>query len=1550
MSFYIPFGDSQVSGFKLLAYLQTSGTPTGTLTATLYLDDMLDRYNATYTPSPILSQPLQTVTVSGASSSFSWVTATFSTPLIGGDYYWVRFSSTTGSGDPYVIGTNEGARCGCWIKSLSGQNVTIDAILDNYGNNIAEGDGGPPVYFEVNQTEKANEVNFAWSDRAYDPNNITVSIEYPNDTVMTTALISRADAKGDEGVPIQFAQTITLLPGIKYKMVFSNLPLNDGYGDITQDFYTDYANPASAGYLGQGSFPIFQILYQTINYPASNFAAYSPSGITDMFDSPGYHGSTGAEDAIRFVPTQNENLQSITVEVIKTDAISEAILNVTLNTDSETGGSHPTTTAIAQATATLTSINSSFKAGPTNSGYYAWVNMTFTAKPGYTLALTGGMNYWIVLASPQGYFVGLNRLMNPWREPMYCSQDGGSSWGQCADGPSSFSYIIHTSGETYNNAELGSGEYEFQTGNGFAQSFESPTSFQLKGVQASTSFTSRYIVTMSIQTDSGTDSPSGHMIDEVTSVGGTDYFQFPVNITASVKYWIVYSVKCLAPCSNPARVYYGVYGLGQNSILDYGGTSLHYEYLTGSTWTSPPYSERGDMSFLLIGTDVTVHVYNTKTLYDEIVAEDAQSSSYTPSGWNQFLNYEQAQINYNLTQMMSTISGRTFVWLTGLDPNVITALPNVNYKYILGQSGGLPNTLAWSSFGAIGDNLGDITPEGLTQQYLATLPQIGSSTSILTANDWCWGLSCHGVDNFTQTAPMRAFGTILDRMVYTGGYYGTSAATLKVLWIWVAADEGTFPSHLSSMADITLSNSETDSNLTQYGNLQQFNVIVDPQNIQSMTASAEARIVAFVKAGGGIVETSPPATWEDHIMGLTPTTGCCTAPYTVLSGNAITKPYTSLPGYSAYWTSPSFTKESNESAILDVTDANGYAVVSSNNYFSGRGVFVDMPASRLSYVGIGNSYITLLMNSILYAAHQKGPAVWQTSYSTAPWNQIIFSVDGSPGYPLLWVSSNSTSSQTFSINLNATYYGITGSWVAINMQSMAVVGSGSGSSSDIAVSTIIGRFTWAPIYIISRPANLKPVYSTTSITNSSISSSGGQYATSGPHNASSWLILSMASLPLSVTSSKSSEQLPAFSTLSALNFSKIGDYCTSIASGGGCDSFTYMNQQGWYYDSSSSLLYIHFQQGSPVTIDVTLNQSSSTTSTETASSSYNTTTSTTSTSSTSTTTSLMTTSKTTTVASSTVTQTTSSLPTGCEQTPSCNPSLFYSTITIQSNAVNPVQIYVDAMAYMTPASFTWPVGSNHTLTLGELSVSTPTGRSRFVGWSGGINSTSQSLAIEVESDMSLRASYRNQYLVNVTFADAEGRSVSPQDISIQGPSGAFDLTSPGLWLYSGSYQVTQAEWMGTNVASSPAVPVTFAVTDSKTIVVPLPIYDETIKVTDVYGLPISGANVTMTVGNRIEQLSTNSNGLAVFRQVPLGYLNGTVKYLGFSGNVRVSTPGEHTEYVVVTLSYPLLITVFSVLAVATFFAVRRARRKPVRNSDLYSWKRANAAHSIPCGS
>jgi hypothetical protein len=105
------------------------------------------------------------------------------------------------------------------------------------------------------------------------------------------------------------------------------------------------------------------------------------------------------------------------------------------------------------------------------------------------------------------------------------------------------------------------------------------------------------------------------------------------------------------------------------------------------------------------------------------------------------------------------------------------------------------------------------------------------------------------------------------------------------------------------------------------------------------------------------------------------------------------------------------------------------------------------------------------------------------------------------------------------------------------------------------------------------------------------------------------------------------------------------------------------------------------------------------------------------------------------------------------------------------------------------------------------------------------------------------------------------------------------------------------------------------------------VYPQTIRVTDVYNLPLQGATVNVTAlnGDRLF-LSTDSNGIAQFR-VPDGTFKATVGYLGVSSQISAGSAGSHSFTVSFLLSYPLLATMSTVSAVAATFAFLRYRKK-----------------------
>ena len=86
----------------------------------------------------------------------------------------------------------------------------------------------------------------------------------------------------------------------------------------------------------------------------------------------------------------------------------------------------------------------------------------------------------------------------------------------------------------------------------------------------------------------------------------------------------------------------------------------------------------------------------------------------------------------------------------------------------------------------------------------------------------------------------------------------------------------------------------------------------------------------------------------------------------------------------------------NESAQVVVKDSSGDPIVTTNAYFSGRGVLIEQPYARLSASGNSisfdssgqygsprDSYISILTNAIYYAAGKQSmlPILWENSYS-----------------------------------------------------------------------------------------------------------------------------------------------------------------------------------------------------------------------------------------------------------------------------------------------------------------------------------------------------------------------------------------------------------------------------------------------------------------------------------------------------------------------------------------------------------------------------------------
>jgi hypothetical protein len=107
---------------------------------------------------------------------------------------------------------------------------------------------------------------------------------------------------------------------------------------------------------------------------------------------------------------------------------------------------------------------------------------------------------------------------------------------------------------------------------------------------------------------------------------------------------------------------------------------------------------------------------------------------------------------------------------------------------------------------------------------------------------------------------------------------------------------------------------------------------------------------------------------------------------------------------------------------------------------------------------------------------------------------------------------------------------------------------------------------------------------TTSITALGTLATTARYTVNGSPTGQ-WLVV-QADSPISSVSASDTGIISAYSSLASLNQTSIGYVCSQKASDGACSSFGYVQQTGWFWDSSSRILTVHYLGGANVILTV----------------------------------------------------------------------------------------------------------------------------------------------------------------------------------------------------------------------------------------------------------------------------------------------------------------------------------------------------------------------------
>jgi F0F1-type ATP synthase membrane subunit b/b' len=273
------------------------------------------------------------------------------------------------------------------------------------------------------------------------------------------------------------------------------------------------------------------------------------------------------------------------------------------------------------------------------------------------------------------------------------------------------------------------------------------------------------------------------------------------------------------------------------------------------------------------------------------------------------------------------------------------------------------------------------------------------------------------------------------------------------------------------------------------------------------------------------------------------------------------------------------------------------------------------------------------------------------------------------------------------------------------------------------------------------------------------------------------------------------------------------------------------------------------------------------------------------------------------------------------------------------NSSNPRPIVVDHDTVLT-AEFTTEhlltVSSDYGglaqstwLTEGSIAnISAPTivnistgSRVLFKGWVGDIVVIEPSFSLKVSRPLSIKATWRTQHLISLSFSDKAGRTISPSWVELSGPSEVLNLTSYKAWVDEGEWKIEKVWYKGVDVR--PILNVSYDVSKPLTINMSTEVYDAKIVLKDALGIPISNTLVSWEITfpdgtTESKTTETSGNGTLIISSVPKGECEVKVSYLGQKKLVSLDASARITEEV--SFHFSILSILIGLSAVLAFAA------------------------------
>jgi len=235
----------------------------------------------------------------------------------------------------------------------------------------------------------------------------------------------------------------------------------------------------------------------------------------------------------------------------------------------------------------------------------------------------------------------------------------------------------------------------------------------------------------------------------------------------------------------------------------------------------------------------------------------------------------------------------------------------------------------------------------------------------------------------------------------------------------------------------------------------------------------------------------------------------------------------------------------------------------------------------------------------------------------------------------------------------------------------------------------------------------------------------------------------------------------------------------------------------------------------------------------------------------------------------------------------------------------------------------------------NLSIASPLSlgngtRRVFSGWTGDIDSESQTVQVLMDSSKKVRANWKTQQKVRLRLTDHSGNdiAIAPDRVVLSLRTGGHESLSrqTTTFLEPGSWVVQQVIWQSVDVTPVPAL--TFELDSPTEWTIPCRIFIIEVRALDIIGRPLPGASILISLVNGTSvKGQTDQNGKFTVSMIPQGEFRTSVSFWEqtqqMSGYLDSDT---RVSLTFILCPATLLVIVAAAVAVAIAFLLKRRPR------------------------